>query len=630
MLRSADLPTQYPQARFVLWLMQNGWYEQFVREITAAERQVAYELDNMYVSPHITQALRAVFPDFAASDADARAQLRIAYPNVSDIGNDQMLDMLREVLRWQSADAAKLPCTLIVLDELQQYIGDSDERARDVQEMVEACSSRLGGTLLFVATGQSALQGTPQLQRIQGRFRVTVPLSNTDVERVVRSVALRKDQAHLPALRSVLDETSGEIDRQLHGTRIAPRLEDAAVLAEDYPILPARQRFWEAALRTVDRSGVQGQLRSQLRIAFEAARSVANEPLGTVVGGDFLYEQIGTNMLESGMILADEYRAIAGEATQGGPDASLRERACATIYLINKLASGGGVETGLRATVDTLADLLVTDLTQGGTALRQRLPKLLDTMAGRGVLTRVGDEYRLQTREGAAWEGEYHATLGRIRNDAPRIAEERASVLRAKVAAELKSILVFTQGESKTKRTLELAFGGEAPAATGSAVPVWVRDEWGTSVKIAQEDARALGTDSPVITLFLPRPDGDDATHPRGATRHGGHPRVAWRGRYGGGPGGTVGDGIAQGTADRGAGPGRRGDVARGARLSGWRQRNQRRVFRRRCVGARGERCRAPTTVPTVQGGGPREVGPRGQAGAGEQHERAATRGLPR
>jgi hypothetical protein len=48
-------------------------------------------------------------------------------------------------------------------------------------------------------------------------------------------------------------------------------------------------------------------------------------------------------------------------------------RACGLVFLINKLASSNN-EIGIRATVDTLADLLVEDLTQGSSALRSKLP----------------------------------------------------------------------------------------------------------------------------------------------------------------------------------------------------------------------------------------------------------------
>ena len=65
-------------------------------------------------------------------------------------------------------------------------------RSKAVQDVKEQCCSRLGANFLLVGTGQNALSGTPLLQRLQGRFPVTVELQDTDVEQVTREVVLKK------------------------------------------------------------------------------------------------------------------------------------------------------------------------------------------------------------------------------------------------------------------------------------------------------------------------------------------------------------------------------------------------------------------------------------------------------
>ena len=84
---------------------------------------------------------------------------------------------------------------------------------------------------------------------------------------------------------------------------------------------------------------------------------------------------------------------------RGTDDERLMARACALVFLVNKLA-GSNQEIGIRATADTLADLLVEDLQQGSSLLRSKLPGLL---ANCDLLMRVGDEYRIQTEESSAW-----------------------------------------------------------------------------------------------------------------------------------------------------------------------------------------------------------------------------------
>src|SRR6266702_5598817 len=305
MFRSAVLPEQYAPGRFVIWLIQNGYYKDLKAAVERNGRDLAKELNNMYVSPVLAQSLLDVYPGFATSAAEARNLLRAQYPNKDDISDDELLRTMEDVLELQSNTPGKLPCTLLVFDELQQFIGEDPHRTGQVQEVVELCSSRFGNHLLFVATGQAAIQATRQLQKLQGRFTVRVMLTDTDVEQVVREVVLRKNPTKIAILQDVLNTASGEIDRQLAGTRIGPRPTDNTRLVSDYPLLPVRNRFWESILRSVDSLGTAGQLRTQLRIVHDAIKEVANSSIGTVVAGDVIYNHLKADMLQSSVLLRD-------------------------------------------------------------------------------------------------------------------------------------------------------------------------------------------------------------------------------------------------------------------------------------------------------------------------------------
>ena len=117
-----------------------------------------------------------------------------------------------------------------------------------MQSVVEACCTKFDSRLLVVSTGQSALQATPVLQKLQDRYTVRVPLADADIDSVVRRVVLQKRADKVDALQAKLDQVSGEIDRHLAGSKIGPVGEDADDLVPLYPILPTRQRFWERVL----------------------------------------------------------------------------------------------------------------------------------------------------------------------------------------------------------------------------------------------------------------------------------------------------------------------------------------------------------------------------------------------
>ena len=502
-LRSVGLPESYPQASFALWLKRNGIYEQVRAGVEAAGRDFRRELNDMYVSPLIARELLAADPDFAGDPRDARSALRSQFPNEKDISNDALVSALQDVL----APGGEMPCTVVILDEVQQYIGEDMSRSYVVQEVVEACSKRFRDRLLFVGTGQTALTGTPALQRLQGRFTVNVELSDTDVETVTRRVVLAKRADRINDVRGALDANAGEIDRHLVGTAIGPRAQDKAVLVDDYPLLPVRRRFWEQALRAVDRAGTAGQLRTQLRIVYDAIRHTADRPLGTVVPADFLFDEIAASLLQSGVLLREINETITN-LDDGTAAGRLKSRACALIFLIRKMPLDAGVDIGVRASTSTLADLLVSDLARDGGTLRGQIPGLLDELVEAGTLMKLDEEYSLQTRESSEWEAEFRTRQSGLLNDPTRMGPKRAQLLNEAVQNAIGSVKL-TQGDSKEPRKLALHFGAEPPNAGAAQVAVWVRDGWGVSEKSVVAEARTAGADDPTIHVFVPRARAD-------------------------------------------------------------------------------------------------------------------------
>ena len=177
----------------------------------------------------------------------------------------------------------------------------------------------------------------PSLQRLQARFGVKVQLSDTDVESVIRKTVLRKKPEQTAAISACLDANQGELARHLQNTRLAATHNDDPFFVADYPLLPTRRRFWERVLRNTDHSGTKAQLRSQLQIVFEATQQTAAANLGTVVPADFIYDQIATDLLNSGE-LEREYDEIIRKQRDGTPDGDLRSSLCACLLYTSDAA----------------------------------------------------------------------------------------------------------------------------------------------------------------------------------------------------------------------------------------------------------------------------------------------------
>lgn len=507
---NAGLPQQYPLARFTLWARENGYLDKVVNALEGAGKHYHHEIPYLYVSPIIAEALLDADPTLGDSIKDVRDLLKAQFPaRAEDITDDEMFEAIEDVLRVQSDTQDRYPLTLVLLDEMQQYLGDDNDKTLAVQNIVEGVTSRFDNSILFVATGQSEMGGTPTLQKLTDRFPVHVHLSDNDVETVVRQVILRKKPDRHAELQSTMEDVSGEIDRHLGGTKIAPTGADKQNLIADYPLLPTRRRFWELALRALDRAGKSGVLRTQLRIIHEATREVANAPVGHVIGADFLYEQQAPALQTSGVLLKEIDELIRG-LKEEGPDGELKSRICALIFLISHVPTQmiGTGEIGLRATAAFLSDLLVVDLRREGAQLRKRVPELLEELVTAGRLMRIDDEYRLQTEEGTEWDKEYRSRLVAIRDDASKLGTLRSERLHRAVDAAIGGLKIL-HGRSKTKRNIDIHLGVDEPTGDETDVPVWIRDEWTVTDSTVRDAAAQAGEESPTVHVLLPKRDAE-------------------------------------------------------------------------------------------------------------------------
>ena len=504
-LASKGLPEALPQAQFCMWLQKNGIFDRVKAVVEAAGKEFYGELHDLYVSPILAKAVLEADPDFAADLKQARAALRAQFPGVEDITTSEFIRLVRDVL---SVDG-QIPCTAIVLDEIQLFIGDSPTRSMDVQEVAEALCKALDCRVLLIGAGQTALAGSvPLLQKLMGRFTIPVELSDSDVETVTRRVVLAKKADKRKAIEDTLNDHAGEIDRQLASTRIAPCAEDRGIVVDDYPLLPVRRRFWEHVLRAADVPGTASQLRTQLKIVYEAVRQTAQAPLGTVVPADFIFGQLHPDLLRSGVLLREIDETIRN-LDDGTKDGGLAQRICGLIFLIRKLPREAVADIGVRATPEMLADLLVSDLASDGTQLRREIPRILKKLVDAGTLIKLDEEYSLQTRESSEWDRELRNRQTRLMNDLTSLSSKRGSLIGAACQEALKGVKL-AQGKCKEPRKLLIHFGTEAPLAAGTDIPVWVRDGWGEKETTVLNDARAAGSDSAIIYVYVPKASSDD------------------------------------------------------------------------------------------------------------------------
>jgi len=498
--KSIGLPEQYPLARFIMWLKAEGIYANVRNEVEKNGFDWQEELDNFYVAEGLHSALVKTKPNLFSSPSTCVETLNNLYPFVQDVSSDEMLKAVRQALTREG----KFPLTLVVLDEVQQYIGDDSQRSMEVQEVVESCCKNIGGKILFIGTGQTAVTGTANLKKLEGRFTIRIELSDADVETVIRQVILAKKPDAISEIDKIIQTNLGEISRHLANSCIGHRQNDVPYFAQDYPILPVRRRFWEYTLRVLDQTGTDSQLRNQLSMVHKVIQTNLDDPLGCVIPADLLYFESADKLLQA-RILPRKVHEKTMKWINGSPDERITARACGLVFLINKLA-GSNDEAGIHASLDTIADLMVDDIAAGSSYLRSMLPGLLDKCE---LLMKVEDEYRIQTEESAAWNDDFLSRRSSLANETHKVEAERDERIR-QMFGEVVKKLSLTHGNSKVIRELSPVFDARLPDDKSKRIYVWVRDGWAIDDNSVRVDALQAGSQSPTIFVFIPRRSTDD------------------------------------------------------------------------------------------------------------------------
>ncbi len=131
--KSVGLPEGYPYAKFLIHLKRDGKLTAFKKSIEDQDKKFDKELGRLYTSGAVAKAYVQCY-DHLKDPSQVGPLLRAEYSNLEDVSIVEMCSIIREAISVND----KIPCTLLVVDEIQQFIGQDAQTALDVQEKTEA------------------------------------------------------------------------------------------------------------------------------------------------------------------------------------------------------------------------------------------------------------------------------------------------------------------------------------------------------------------------------------------------------------------------------------------------------------------------------------------------------------
>ncbi len=506
LLNTLGLPAQYHHFKFIHWAKGEGIYDNLKALVESAGKDFKKEVENLFVSPVLARSVLELLPEMAENEMKLKELFKAQFTREETIGREGFVKAIREeILPFQFGE--KIPCTMIVLDEVQQFIGQDSNIAENVQFLAEDLCSRFDGKFLLAGTGQNALKDTPILQKLMSRFRMSIQLSNTDIQTVIRKTILDKKPAAISPLNAKMENSLGEISRNLEGSVFGYLTEDRNTLVADYPVLPSTRKFWYKVLQVVDVAGTSGQLRNQLRLIDDSLKTIAIKETGEIVPADFIFTQTRSDLIQSGLLLNDTSNLIQGKKAAGG-DAETEGRILSAVFLLDQVINNIP-DTGLKSNENTIADLLIDNLNVNSGAFRTKISELIKNLADEKVLMPVNDEYKLQTRIGSEWEQEFTRHYIKLNNSGD---DQIQSLRRERIVAHFKTktaAISIAQGASRIVRDFEL-WDKEAMPSTEHKLHMWIRDGWFENEGTVESEIRAAGSNTPLAYVFVKKTRDSD------------------------------------------------------------------------------------------------------------------------
>ena len=293
---------------------------------------------------------------------------------------------------------------IFLVDEIGQYIGDNSDLMLNLQTVAEDLGTACRGKTWMIVTSQQDIDSVTKVKgrdfsKIQGRFDTRLSLSSADVAEVIRKRILEKNEAGRTSLSLLYDDKAtviknlilfnDEAEKKLYSSR-----EDFAVT---YPFVPYQFNLLGSVLTAIRTYGASGKHladgeRSMLALFKESAMKLGNKELGTIVPFHLFYNALEefVDHSHSGVII----KALGNEKLN--PD---HNEDCFDVNVLKILFMIKYVKE-IRATVENITSLMVSDINEDRMELKQKVEETLKRLERQTLVQKsTNDTYVFLTNE---------------------------------------------------------------------------------------------------------------------------------------------------------------------------------------------------------------------------------------
>ena len=310
-------------AEFERWLDNEGTYSEFMKEFEKASGEHWTVGRRKYFAPKTKDAIGNALATINGSTPEE-------YKNIIDTlrkdNNISVEDFCNKVNAYIKTKGAGFRLNFFV-DEVGQYISDNTKLMLNLQTIAETLATKSKGKSWLLVTSQEDLESvvgddsksqSDDFSKIQGRFKVRVPLTSANVDEVIEKRLLTKTDEAKKELTAYYKKEQANLETILSFSEAGVqfrKFKDEQDFVNKYPFIPYQFDLFQQCIKALGKhNAFQGKHtsvgeRSMLGVFQEVLKGMAEVEGRAMVSFDLMYEGIRSTIrgeIQNSITLAEK------------------------------------------------------------------------------------------------------------------------------------------------------------------------------------------------------------------------------------------------------------------------------------------------------------------------------------
>jgi len=423
-------------------------------------------------------------------------QLKTDYP----ISVENFAQRVNEYIEKQTPDYH----LVFLVDEVGQYIGDSQQRMLNLQSVVEDLGTYTHGKAWVIVTSQQAIdQVTDNINgqdfsKIQGRFNTRIAMSSANVDEVINKRLLAKTATSSQALADMYDNNQHGINNLMDFDSDIERdhYRSPENFAEVYPFVPYQFNLLQDTLTAIRENGSDGKHlangeRSMLAVFQESAQRIENEAIGGLVPFSLFFQGLEQFLDHTHIIVIK--RAIDNDVINPEHEEHpFAVQVLETLFMVKYVDN-------FNATLNNIVTLMIDSINTDRIELEAKVKTALQELTSQQIVEKTTKGYEFLTDA----EQDISRQIGKQNVDSNEISQAIADYLFS--SNQISRKFTYPKLSQQYNFTFNQFVDGHPHGLTNNAMSLKINtSESGTNRDTSELRRIALSPEDPQIIVDLP------------------------------------------------------------------------------------------------------------------------------